>query len=171
MHLAEEIADLQEQIDDKDHRRRAIAEGVMEEGKFKPGLLPELLKEIGIRSFTLADDTALEIGTIYRGSIKDDNREIALAWLRDNGFGAMIKNEFKLAFGKDEDAQARKLAAYFAKQGLSYDSKEGVHHSTLNAFIKDQTEKGRTIPDCLGPFITDVAKVVNRKVKKTKGAK
>lgn len=130
--------------------------------------LPDLMREKGMKDFTLTDGSTVGIKTVYTGHIKDENRTAALKWLRDNGFGEMVKNEFKLAFGMSEDKRAQALAKRLEKAGYSYEQKVGVHPSTLNAFIREQTEAGKPVSEFLSPFIQDVAQVKRPKVKKEK---
>ena len=44
--------------------------------------------------------------------------------------------------------------------GISFTDKESVHPQSLNAFIREQTEKGKALPhDLLGVHIGQIAKI------------
>ena len=49
--------------------------------------LPQLLTELGMSSFKMADGSSVEIKKTYGASIPVANRAQAYQWLRDNGFG------------------------------------------------------------------------------------
>ena len=53
--------------------------------------LPMLMEEINLESFTLSDGSKVNISPTYGGTIKVDDRPQAHQWLRDNGFGDLIK--------------------------------------------------------------------------------
>lgn len=163
--MANEIVELQLAIDDLNNQIEIKGQRLLH---LSNKALPELMKEIGMPYFELTDGSSVGIKTVYTGHIKDENRTAALQWLRTNGFGEMVKNEFKLAFGMSEDKKALALAKRLEKAGYSYEQKTGVHPSTLNAFIREQTEAGKPVSELLSPFIQDVAQVKRPKVKKEK---
>lgn len=126
-------------------------------------LLPDFMKSIGLKKFTLDDDTTLSMGTEYYGSISEENKPQAMEWMRAQGHGSLVKNEIKLSFGMGEDADADKLKKRLEKAGYSYEQKEGIHASTLKAFIKEQTEAGVILPEVFNSFVQDVVKIAKKK--------
>ena len=131
---------------------RNAAEGAMEraEAEFKRRKaqlfqiesvdLPELLRESGLTEAKLEDGTKVVIRDEISCSISEERREAAHAWLRERGFGALIKNIVSVAFGKGEEAKA---TAAFAQFGKVYgrdavEQKESVHAATLKSFIKER---------------------------------
>jgi predicted RNase H-like nuclease (RuvC/YqgF family) len=54
--------------------------------------LPSILQEMGMSEFKLDDGSQVTIKQLYGASILVDNRPMAYQWLRDNGFGDLIKN-------------------------------------------------------------------------------
>ena len=61
--------------------------------------LPQLLTELGMSSFKMADGSSVEIKKTYGASIPVANRAQAYQWLRDNGFGDIVKNFVACNFG------------------------------------------------------------------------
>ena len=61
--------------------------------------LPQLLTELGMSSFKMADGSSVEIKKTYGASIPVANRAQAYQWLRDNGFGDIVKNVVACNFG------------------------------------------------------------------------
>lgn len=108
-------------------------------------LLPTLFDEAGVSSLTI-DGRPLKIKTEYHPFVLKANEQKFFAWLRKNKFDGIIKNELKVAFGKGEDGKAAKLAAELMKKRFVVAMKQGVHASTLKAFVKEQTEKRAPLP-------------------------
>jgi len=132
--------------------------------QIKTVLLPEAMKEIGIERIDLDTGEKLTIRTVIGASIKIENRDGAHKWLRDNGFGSLIKNEVTAKFGMGKEKTATKLLAELLKKGFDADSKEFVHTQTLSAFVREQLEAGTKIPmELLGVFQYNESKIVRPK--------
>lgn len=117
-------------------------------------VLPAALAEHGLTELKMADGSKVTVATIISASISKDRLPGAHGWLRDNGFGDLIKNTVSVNFGKGEDDKAGDLIRELEDDGYSVDQKEAVHPSTLKAFCKEQIEKGSEIPtDLFGIFI------------------
>ena len=115
--------------------------------------LPDLLHEIGIHEFTLDDGSKVEVRPLYGASIPVRHREEAHAWLREKGFGDIIKNVVSVPFGRGEDGKAGEFISMARMQGFEVTQKEQVHSGTLKAFVKEQIEKGQEVPnDLFGVF-------------------
>jgi hypothetical protein len=148
--------------------------------------LPDAMREIGLSSFTMTDGSEVSIDKMYFASIPSDDviekaktpeeadalrmrRVDALRWLRDKGHGDLIKNTFRVVFGKGQDKAADALTKTLNTRRLEYTRNEGVHPMTLRAFVREQIEKGRTIAsDLLGATVLDMAKITPKKEKKQK---
>lgn len=116
--------------------------------------IPEALAELGLSEFKLKDGTKLTVQQFYSASIPKDRVDEALAWLRVNDHGDLIKNTVAVDFGRGEDEVAKDLKDSLALKGLSYTDKTGVHPQTLRAFVREQVESGQNLPlDLLGVFI------------------
>ena len=122
--------------------------------------LPALMQEIGLSKVELSDGSKVSVKAIYSGNITAANHEMALAWLRENGFGDIIKNEVKAAFGAGEDEAASSFIKAAAEIGVETTEKQGVHHVTLRAWIKERVESGDDFPtELFGAFIGQRAKI------------
>lgn len=117
-------------------------------------VLPAALAEHGLTELKMADGSKVTVATVISANISKDRLSGAHGWLRDNGFGDLIKNTVSVNFGKGEDDKAGDLIRELEDDGYSVDQKEAVHPSTLKAFCKEQIEKGSEIPtDLFGIFI------------------
>ena len=108
--------------------------------------LPELMRELGLNSFVLADGNKVEVVDEVDCSITEDRRASAHAWLSEHGFGGLIKTEVVVAFGRGEHDAAEELAETVAATGHNPEVIERVHPATLKSFIKEQMAAGHTVP-------------------------
>ena len=139
-----EINDIKEQLKKKEDYRKKLSEEV----------LPSLFAEVGLSELKLADGRHLKVTNYYGASVKAEKKRAAYAWLRDNGFGDLIKNQVSCSFGKDEDRKANGLVSKLTELGYDSDTREWVEPSTLRAFIREQHEAGNKLPmDLLGAYV------------------
>ena len=139
-----EIQDLEDKLKVKKDYKKHLSESV----------LPGLFTEVGLSELKLQDGRHVKVSNFYGASIKDENKEAAFKWLRDNGFGDLIKNQVSCSFGMDEDEKARGLINTLSEKGYQSSQREWVEPSTLRAFIREQHEAGRQLPmDLLGAYV------------------
>ena len=139
-----EIANLKEQLKKKEEYRTKLSEEV----------LPSLFSEVGLSELKLSDGRKIKVSEYYRASIKVENREAAYIWMRNNGFGDLVKNQVTCSFGRNEDEKASSLISDLSEKGLEPAQREWVEPSTLRAFVREQYVAGRELPmDLLGAYI------------------
>ena len=147
-----EIQDLEDKLKIKKDYKKHLAENV----------LPNLFAEVGLSELKLADGRHLKVSNYYGASIKDTKKEAAFNWLRNKGFGDLIKNQVSCSFGRDEDEKARGLIDTLNKGGYQSSQREWVEPSTLRAFIREQHEAGKELPmDLLGAFVGQKTTIKN----------
>jgi hypothetical protein len=122
----------------------SIAQRNLDDVRFKR--LPAALEAKGVSKIVLTDGSTVEVEDKVHCAITEQNRPAALTWLRSTGNDGIIKNEYKLDFGKGQGQAAGKFRELLEKLGLSYSNKEYVHHSTLGAFVRKQLKDGSDIP-------------------------
>jgi hypothetical protein len=108
--------------------------------------LPELMREIGMKSVTLEDGSSVEIVDEIDCAISEERRPVAHEWLIANGFGGLIKTEVSVAFGSGELEEATALAEELRGEDFEPSVVDRVHPATLKSFVKEQMAKGVTIP-------------------------
>jgi len=110
--------------------------------------LPNAMQQAGVSEIKLPSGEKITIkDDVYASIPKDERYHEAMDWLRDHGFGDVIKNEVKVAFGKGEEDQAAALMAELNANGWkNYTSAVTVHASTLKALIREQLAKGADFP-------------------------
>ena len=139
-----EIANLKEQLKKKEDYKTKLSEEV----------LPSLFSEVGLSELKLSDGRKIKVSEYYRAAIKVENREAAYTWLRNNGFGDLVKNQVTCSFGRNEDEKASSLISDLSERGLEPMQREWVEPSTLRACVREQYESGKEIPmDLVGAYI------------------
>ena len=122
--------------------------------KLSEQVLPTLFSEVGLSELKLSDGRKLKVSEYFRASIKAENRQLAYTWLRDNGFGDLVKNQVTCSFGRNEDEKASGLMSELSDKGLEPAQREWVEPSTLRAFVREQYEKGVDLPmELLGAYV------------------
>jgi hypothetical protein len=130
--------------------------------------LPDAMGDLGFTEVRLEDGSVINVGPEYHVGIPKSKREDAHAWLREHGFGDLIKSNVWVEFAKGEEEQAQDLftklqAQYGHNRPLGLDS--GVHAGTLKALVKEQHEGGNPLPeDLFGVFILQRATIKSPKL-------
>ena len=130
--------------------------------KLSQEVLPSLFSEVGLSEIKLADGRKIKVSEYYSATPLKENREKVHTWLRDNGFGDLVKNQISCSFGRNEDEKARGLIDTLNEQGYQSSQREWVEPSTLRAFICEQHEAGRQLPmDLLGAYVGQKTTIKN----------
>lgn len=111
--------------------------------------IPDLMHELGMERFTLSDGTGVELKPEVYASIPEKNRDAALQWLRDNGYGDLIKHTLTVQFGMGEDRTAAQVADELVERGHDFTRKTTVLPQTLKAWVREQDSRGQMVPEDL----------------------
>lgn len=172
------IAKRQMQEEDEVKRLEAqLAEAKAKLYKTQTTELPQAMAQLQLSSITLDNGAVIKIQPFFEASIPsataidkakgDDKRKLvdrALAcygWLREHGYGDLIKREVVASFGRGEDNLAGNLVGELRERGLSVSDKSSVHSSTLKSFVKERVESGdASFPlDTFGVTIGNISKI------------
>ncbi len=152
--LQKEIEEIEKSLKSKKEELRVVSEQK----------LPEAMLAANLMEFVTATGFKISVSPFYQAHISQKNEEEAFKWLQENGHGGIIKNQVNLSFGKDEDSKAQDTIAKLKQLGLSPDVKQGVHSSTLKAFVKEQLTLGRHIPsETFGIYVGSRSKIENKR--------
>lgn len=149
----EEIVQLEDQLKEKKEAARKLSEED----------IPQFLAEKGLASITLDNGTEVKITEEVRPGVKVADRPYVYSWLRDNGYGDLIKSNVSVSFGMGEDSQAIKLKAAIQDLGMVGTEKEDVHYQTMKAFVTEQHKKGVSLPDEFGVYVANKTKLVQKR--------
>ena len=139
-----EIQKIKEELKRKEDYKTKLSEEV----------LPSLFSEVGLSELKLSDGRKIKVSEYYTATPLKENRAKVHTWLRDNGFGDLVKNQVTCSFGRNEDEKASSLISDLNEKGLEPAQREWVEPSTLRAFVREQYEAGRELPmDLLGAYI------------------
>jgi hypothetical protein len=141
--LAKRAKQLEKEIDEielvlkerKDQQRKLLEETI-----------PAMLQELGMKKFTMADGSTIEIKPFYGASIKEENRAVAYEWLRKNGYDDIIKNTISVRFGRNEDKLCESLINQLREQNYPVEQTEKIEPQTLKAWAKEMVERGVEFP-------------------------
>jgi hypothetical protein len=148
--LAQEVSNWEGKVAELDEQLRTAKAKLLE---LTDRDLPDMMAEVGITNFTLADGSKLEVKQTYGARIPVVHRDAAFAWLKEKGHDDIIKNLVSVPFGRGEDSLATDFINLAQKNGYAPDQKKEVHPQTLKAFVKEQLEKGQEVPmDLFGVF-------------------
>lgn len=159
--LANDAANLEQEISDAE---RLLKQKKDDLRKITDEQLPEILEEMGLQKFTLTDGSEISVSPLYAASIPVDRREDAYQWLRDHGFGDLVKNNVTVSFGVGEDDAAKEFTTLCDLQGYAPNQIEKVESSTLRGWLRERVEAGDPVPlDLFGAYIAQRAKIKRSK--------
>jgi len=122
--------------------------------------IPELMDNLGMRSFVTANGFKVEVRKTIRASIPAARREEAMNWLDQHGHSGLIKRNISVAFNREQESEAAELQGALAEQFENVRTERKVEPSTLRAFIGEQLEAGAEVPlDLFGAWEQRVARV------------
>ncbi len=116
--------------------------------------LPDIMAELNMTGITLNDGSSISVIPTVGCHISQTNKEQAHSWLRDNGYGDIIKSDVSVSFRKGEDGKRADFIELAEAQGQSITTKESVHPSTLKAWVKEEViQQGKEVPvDLFGVY-------------------
>jgi hypothetical protein len=122
--------------------------------------LPEAMENAGISEYTTTDGVHVEVKEKVRGSLPVENKAKGFDWMEKGGFSGLIESKVVAPFGREELEQAAALVLELQKAGRIAVLDRNVHHSRLDAFIREQLTQGKDIPlDIFNVYRQRVAKV------------
>lgn len=108
--------------------------------------IPELLDQMGVESITRNGQRVTVKNTI-RASIPAAKRPAAYSWLEQNGHGGLIKRTVAVAFDREQQEQATKLAGDLREDFDNVQQNMKVEPASLTALIKELLSEGVEVPD------------------------
>ena len=104
-------------------------------------LLPQTMMGLGLSDFTMDTGEKVTVKGDIHISIAAANAAKAMAWLKKNKAGDLIKQEVVVSFGRGESKEATALKKQLKKDGSMYKDSIGVHSQTLKAFARENEAK------------------------------
>lgn len=150
--LNEQILNVQAELKLLQNQQKALIEDV----------IPNLMEEAGQDDIKTIDGVRVTIKETLRASIPKANMAKALQWLIEKGQSAIIKREFGLKFGRDENEKANEALDVIIGAGFLPSDKQSVHSGTLSATLKELIAEGVDVPlPLFGGFVQTSAVLKN----------
>ena len=116
-----ELESTQQQIKEAEQQLKLLKD---KEFQLENESIPTLLEEVGMKSITLSSGSKVSIQEVYKAHISEENKPDAFAWLRENGFDDIIKNDIVVTFGRGEETMPPNcINAYAMRDKLPYREK------------------------------------------------
>lgn len=163
--LAEQMLSLEERIVNGEELLKKLK---ADHRAIQEGELPELMEAAELEEIKLANGRTIALEQHTHAKIPSTRETEAFGWLKENGYGSIVKRTLVVTFPKDTEKKARRLFAYLTArvylQDSSIVSKEAVHAQTLKAFVRQAIEDGEDIPhEAFGIYQRLVAKASTKK--------
>ena len=110
-------------------------------------VIPKIMEDMNLSTVRHKDGSEISIKKIFSATIKADKKAEAYNWLRNNGYGDIVKNDITVTFGRGEENKAMAYATLAKGQGYEPSQKESVHPSTLKVVMEEFKSKGNEIPE------------------------
>jgi hypothetical protein len=144
-------------VEAKENELKDVKEQVR---KLAEEIIPEAMQQLNLDQLKLDNGVKISILDNVYAHISEAKKPDAYNWLRDNGLGAIIKNEIAVQFDKTQDSDAIALKDRLSNEGLPVTHKESIHPSTLKSTVKELVKKGINVPeDTFNIFIGKKAKI------------
>lgn len=147
-----EVARLQDELKKAQEHLQQIAEHE----------LPELMDAAELTEFTTRDGIKITVRETVRGGVPVEKRARAFKWLEDHGHGNLIKRQFTIDFGRDQEDWAREFeeTVLAREEAINYKLDRKVAPATLTAFVNEQLREGVDFPlEMFGIYRQRMAKV------------
>jgi hypothetical protein len=137
----EQLITLGEQLT-KEHKDLMDLEARIEQTKADIGMLekrliPDIMNMVGLTELKLKDGSKITLKPDVGGSVPKDRMEAVSDWLEANNSAAIMKRSLVVDFDKKEQL----IAA-----NTPFSINTSIHHSTLQAFIREQVETNPEFP-------------------------
>lgn len=104
-------------------------------GMISRTLIPEVMGQLGMKSYTLRNGDTLKIEHGVDCSVKKENMSTFYDWLRKRGDDYIIKTSFQFGKMKKEDYQ--KVVYAVGETHVAFDVKEEINGNTQKAYFKN----------------------------------
>ena len=98
------------------------------------GKVPEIMAELGLDEVRTDTGAKITVNREVQCKFIPEVKEKALDWLETNDYGAIIKREVSVAFGKESESLARRVVEALRNVGVDREVTMNVHPMTLKAW-------------------------------------
>jgi len=134
----ERIQSVQEQIELTELKVKKLKE----EEQVLADSITDLLQSKGVSELKLTDGSKVTTKEQLYCSIKEENKQAAFKWVREQGDGDIIKNVVSVDFKKGEDKVAQEFKSLAEDSGLVPNENSSIHPSTLRSYLNAKSRDG-----------------------------
>jgi hypothetical protein len=127
-------------------------------------VLPGLMDEASLKDFTLENGTMIERTEAVYASISKDRSKAACAWLIKNGYGDIVKSLVSIALPRGSIEAFKKIEKLLKTNKVAYEYTQSVHFQTLQAFVRESLEAGRSLTKEISVEVKALARIKKSKV-------
>jgi len=136
-------------IQDKIMTAETMVKKLKEEEQVLADSITDLLQSKGVSELKLTDGSKVTTKEQLYCSIKEENKQAAFNWVRDQGDGDIIKNIVSVDFKKGEDKVAQEFRKLAEDSGLVPNENSSIHPSTLRSYLNAKSRDGVDFDDKL----------------------
>lgn len=141
MEKCSKLVELQNQIEKCEENLKVIKSEARDLSDFE---IPDLMTQCNLTMLKTDDDVQIQVRPVVSAHLPSDKtdegralRQECFNWMRQNGYGDLIKNHVTVEFAKGQDTQAKQLMQdLIEKQKLNAHQKEWVEPSTLKKEVR-----------------------------------
>lgn len=116
-------------------------------------LLPQAMSSLGLSQLKLSTGERVTVTNFYGASINPEDREAMFNWLHDHGHGDIIKHNVSVDFKKGEGEYADEAMMKLKSIGLAPRDDIKIAPMTLKAFVREEVEAGRELPEEFNVYV------------------
>lgn len=147
--LVREARVLQRELATLDERVKAAKRDLQE---LLERRIPDAFAASDLAEFRTTDGKVVKVEPFVDCSIPVAMRNVAFAWLRDQGHSGIIKCEVSAMFGAGEVELAQRTAKVIRDTGIPCEVSESVHPQTLKAFARELLGQGGNLPESFSVY-------------------
>lgn len=154
----EELYGLLKEFDRVQHVLRELEDKLKLEKVYLDNLsrlgIPGILNKYGLSELKLSDGRKVIIEEKLKSSISEKNKPLAYKQMLDTesdpGSKSRIADLFKHKVIIYEESE--EVLNILIDEGIEYEVKKDIHHSTLNKYCREKLASGEKIPEAIGVF-------------------
>tara|TARA_R100000935_G_scaffold31582_1_gene52094 strand:+ start:520 stop:1077 length:558 start_codon:yes stop_codon:yes gene_type:complete len=129
-------------VQDKIETAETMIKKLKDEEQLLADSITDLLQSKGLSELKLTDGSKVTTKEQLYCSIKEDYKDKAFSWVREQGDGDIIKNLVSVDFKKGEDKVALKFKQLAEDSGLIPNETSTIHNSTLRSYLNAKLRDG-----------------------------
>ena len=145
-HVAAKMRTLEGQIQGLE---RALKQHKEEHRSLQEQVLPDMMTEIGLAEFVMADGATVKVQTVVDCSLSKKRAVEGCDWLAANGHGGAVTTELVLKFPKGNEAAVQRVVAHLAAIKIHVAPEHKIHAQTLKKLYRELVEQGQDLPEQL----------------------